>query len=749
MLLKINSIEEIGRFRKLTHKAEQLSRLSLIFARNGYGKSTICAVLRSASESESKHISARRNLSATGDCRVQMSWAAGRTVSFGNGAWNRRPEKVHVFDQEYVLRNLHVGESVTRDNKRSLLPVVLGEEGVRFSDAILRLDQEQRQIEVAAKIHARIITAACPIIKADQLAAFCSTEIPADLAERTTSAEKRVQLAKQSTSVAEKRALRTITLPSLESIKEVIGRTIESVSKDAERRVQTHIAAHGMGQHGERWIKFGLEHSKGASCSFCGQDTGQSDLVAAYQTYFSVAFAELSAERDKAIASIDGLLNDDALVGLLRQNAEDGNFWSKVCDLPELPPSGADQIGALVAGLKALHEILMKKVAAPLDALELGSSQAEIENCFAGIAAYNATIAACNVAIEAAKLTASTANLLKEEETLEKWRALAKRQSEPVKPAAEAFAEGETRRLIIAEEKKVAQAALTDFAKRTMAARQRQINELLGDFGASFEIVDAKANFKGREPNTDYAISIGGHKIEVGEKSDDAPSFKTALSAGDKSTLALALFITQIRADPGIANAVVVFDDPFSSQDMARQAETAGQIRAIGGLSRQTIVLSHDPRFLHQIKKDVRDLQVRTFQLQCDDTGVGRLSPWSANDELKPLYLRQFEMIRSYARDGVLLPDATVSSVKQAMRPFLEDYLKLRFPGRFVDGEQISAMAKAIKDAGVNDPLHSSADALIALNEYTRPNMHGGADNPNPDELRAQAKKLLRVVTSY
>jgi hypothetical protein len=160
-------------------------------------------------------------------------------------------------------------------------------------------------------------------------------------------------------------------------------------------------------------------------------------------------------------------------------------------------------------------------------------------------------------------------------------------------------------------------------------------------------------------------------------------------------------------------------------------------------------VLSHDARFLFQIEKDVRDLQMRTFQLQCDDLGIGRLSTWSAKDELKPLYLRQFEMIRSYASQGVLLPDATLSSVKQAMRPFLEDYLKLRFPSRFVNGEQISEMAKAIVDAGIDDPLYSSADALIALNEFTRVNMHGGADNPDPGELRAQGKKLMRIVGSY
>ncbi len=728
MLLKIDSIEEIGRFRKLTHKAEQLSRLSLIFARNGYGKSTLCAVLRSASEGEPKHIHARKNLSATGSCRVQTSWATGRTVSFGNGNWNSCPGTIHVFDQDYVLRNLHVGDSVTRDNKRSLLPVVLGQEGVRLSNAILRLDQEQREIDIATKSHARTINAACPIIKTDQLAAFCSKQIPPDLAERTASAEKRVELAKQSTSVAQKRALRTISLLPLDHIKEVIGRTIASVSRDAEHRVRSHIASHGMAQHGERWIKFGLDHVAGGTCTFCGQDTAASDLVGAYQTYFSEAFAELSADRDGAIACIDALLADNCLGEVMRQNAEDGNFWSKVCDLPE---------------------VLLQKASAPLDALTLGANTAEIESCFADLAAYNAGITACNVSIEAAKVAASTVSLPTEQETLGKWRALAARQSEPVKSAAEGYTAGEARRIAIAEEKKAAQTALTDYAKLTMAARQRQINELLGNFGANFEIVDAKANFKGREPNTDYAISVSGHKIEAGEKSDDAPSFKTVLSAGDKSTLALALFITQIRADPGIGNAVVVFDDPFSSQDMARQVETAGQIRAIAELSCQTIVLSHDPRFLFQIEKDVRDLQTRTFQLQCDDFGVGRLSPWSAKDELEPLYLRQFELIRSYASQGILLPGASLSSVKQAMRPFLEDYLKLRFPARFVNGEHISEMAKSIKDAGADDPLYSSADTLIALNEFTRPNMHGGADNPDPDELRAQGKKLLRIVGSY
>jgi hypothetical protein len=125
MLLKFNAIEEIGRFAALTHKAEPLARLSLLFARNGYGKSTLCAILRSESEEDPNYIKARRRLGATGESRVQSSWSGDRTVAFGGGKWNHCPGMVYIFDQEFIQRNLHLGDSVTRENKRRLLPVVL------------------------------------------------------------------------------------------------------------------------------------------------------------------------------------------------------------------------------------------------------------------------------------------------------------------------------------------------------------------------------------------------------------------------------------------------------------------------------------------------------------------------------------------------------------------------------------------------------------------------------------------------
>lgn len=749
MLLKFDSIEEIGRFAKLTHRAEAFARLALVYARNGYGKSTLSAILRSASEREPNQIHQRRRLSATGECRVQTSWASGVTVAFGGGNWNSCPGTVHVFDQEYVFRNLHVGDSVTRENKRSLLPVVLGEEGVRLSQAILNLDREQRDIETASRGHSKTILAGCRGISGDQLLTFCNAVIPADLGERTEASVKRVTLAEQSVAVQQKRPLKQVPLISLDDILEILARTIESVSRDAEDRVRLHFEAHDFGRRGDAWIEFGLEHMPDGDCPFCGQQAGHLDLISAYQTHFSEAFAKLSADRDQAINAVDDIAKEGELANIVQQNADDLGFWSRVCELPHMPSFSTGQVEAAVAGLQALRAALHRKQAAPLERISLDDREAEIAACFADIAAYNAAIEECGDALDTARQSATNVNLVREQETLAKWRALHARQSDPVRSAAAAFAEGEARRAAIVEEKKTAQAALTDYAKRTMDSRQRQINALLEDFGASFSIIDAKANFRGREPNTDYAISVAGHKIPAGERSDTDPSFKTVLSAGDKTTLALALFLTQVRADPNIADAVVVFDDPFNSQDMARQHETAVQIRAVAALSCQTLVLSHDPRFLFQIEKDAIGIENRSFQLQCSDDGVGRIAQWSASDELQTVYVRQAEIIRAYASQGVRLGNATASAIKQSIRPFLEDYIKLRFPGRFVNGEQISGMVTVIREAGNDDPMFAFADDLTALNEYTRTDMHGGADNPDLDQLRAQAKKVIRIVGSY
>ncbi|MBG1233986.1 AAA family ATPase [Aestuariivirga litoralis] len=749
MLLKIDSVEEIGRFVVLKHKAPQFHRLSLIFARNGYGKSTVCAVLRSATDQNPDHISARRRLGAVNPSKIQLTWKSGH-YGFSSGSWTACPGKIYVFDQDFVLQNLHIGESVTTQNKRSLLPVVLGDAGVAMAQKIVALDQEQRDLDAKMKTAAAIIRAKLPVVAMDKMSDFCSKAIPSTIDQTIIETGKKLELARNTATVKLKPSPKLIAVGTLDVHREVLARTLSSVSADAAAKVRHQIESHSFGNRGIPWLKFGIEHIHDDACPFCAQSLKSSEIISAYDAYFSEAFAQLIRDRDVNLVQLDTGFGEAgaALSSLLATNAADVTFWSSVCELPAKMWISPEELAECIQTLTDLKSLYAKKLENPLSLIDLAPNEEKFGKAFQIIANYNAAVSACLSAIDTVKATPG-ADPKVASQIHDSWLALKAKSEEPVKTAAEDYRQSEIRRGDLEKEKKTAQEALTQYSLTTMSARQTTINKLLSDFGANFSIVDAKASYVGREPNTDFAIAVGSHKIKAGEKSPNEPSFKTVLSTGDKTTLALAFFIAQVTADPKLSDAIVVLDDPFSSQDINRQFETTSRIRAIASQACQTIVLSHDPRFLQMIERDAPQNETSTYQITCDDAGNGDLRSWSSSNELKTIYIRQAETILEYAKHGSLLSGATHSSIHQEVRPFMEDFIMNRFPGRFPARTFLSDMAASIRAAGSSDPLFGDVDDIDALNEYTRPNMHGGATVTDPSALRAQCKKVQRIVGSY
>lgn len=746
MLHKFKSIEEIGRFSKLTHKAEPFTKLSLIFGRNGYGKSTLCSILRSATEGQANHIAMRRRLGASNDSRVEAVWGAGSTYAYSAGKWNACPGKIYIFDQEYVAKNLHIGDSVTRENKRRLLPVVLGEEGVVLSEKVASLDREQRAVGEKLKAQERIILARCRSLAANQIAAFCKAIIPEDLTEKIKSWEKKLELAKQSVIIKQKKNPTVLNLTALKLAEGLLDKTIDGLNESAARRVIDHLERHDLGPRAHNWLEYGSSHAPQEKCPFCNQDTNGNALVAAYKTFFCDEFKALKAEIDV----LSGVLNSiEELDKRVLENDAEFAYWATLCDLQVSPTLTSDQKAEIREGLDKLKALMEKKKRNPLEAIEFGLDSSVIHNAIERLFAYNEQVIVANAIIDQARKDTVFGDVAQAENTLAKWQAISERTMDPVKTAAKEYAEAQDRLETIKGDKATAQKRLTKYTAETMAARQLEVNDLLFDFGASFGIVDAKTNYVGREPNTEFAIEIGVHRVKAGDRSDTEPSFATVLSAGDKTTLALAFFIAQVNADPNLFGAIVVFDDPFNSQDMDRQFQTTSHIRSICARACQTIVMSHDPRFLNLIEKNADPSIIRSFQLQCSDTGEGSISRWESADELKSLYVQQSEMIREYASHQKILRGQTLNNIKQAIRPFLEDYLRLRFPGRFPEQAHIFEMAGSIRDAGPSDPLAHAVADLLALNEYTRGNMHGGGDVPVPSELRTHCRKVVSLVGSY
>jgi wobble nucleotide-excising tRNase len=746
MLLKFERVEEIGRFASLQHRAPQFAKLTLIYARNGYGKSTVCAVLRSASDSNPAHINSRKRLGAKSEPHVQTKWASAGDAIFSKGAWSKCPGEILVFDHEFINRNLHIGDDVTRDNKRNLLPVVIGAKGVALSKKVLELDREQRQLDAAIRQNSTIIRAKFPVI--NDVLSFCQVEVPPDVDNKIDGAEKAMELARHSLAVKQRQLPKFIVVPDLLQLKSLADRTIADVSGDAASRVVNHMSKHGLEPpHGDRWLRYGITHLTAATCPLCDQPVAGLPLIEAYKGYFSEAFSALTAECARFKEELERSRDD--LESIISGNTVDFEFWKSVCALPIIPTIADAQASAIREALNLLIELVDKKIANPLTSAMAGFDFDKVKAGMDSVMAYNDALGACIGPIGKAKDDALSADVSKATEIHQKWLALKARSVDPIKEAVEAYKSANSRLSEIEHEKQSAQGALRTYATDAIASRQLEINELLSDFGANFKLVDMKASFVGRDPNTDYAIAIGSDKLVAGQHSDKEPSFKTVLSSGDKGTLALAFFITQVRAHPNLSELVVVFDDPFNSQDLHRQFETSSQIRLIARSSQQTIVLSHDPRFLALIAKHADHETHASFQILCTDNGVGSVSLWSADDELKELYIQRAEAIREYAKRKCLLGKMTCIELIQALRPFLEDYLRARFPGRFKDDQSLYDMASAIQEAGSSDPLCGSVSDILSINEYTRKDQHGGGAHPDADELCAQCKKIDRIIGSY
>jgi wobble nucleotide-excising tRNase len=88
-LTKFVSIKNIGRFQNYNAAGDVvLKRVNLVFAENGRGKSTLCAILRSVQSNDPAHVLGRTTLGSTTAPNVMLSTAGGM-VNFKAGVWTQ------------------------------------------------------------------------------------------------------------------------------------------------------------------------------------------------------------------------------------------------------------------------------------------------------------------------------------------------------------------------------------------------------------------------------------------------------------------------------------------------------------------------------------------------------------------------------------------------------------------------------------------------------------------------------------
>ena len=139
MIHKLQLLRNIGQFDSVS-TSFALSRLTLIYAENGRGKTTLAAILRSLATGDPLPIVERRRLSATNPPHIVCECSGGpRPAIFDAGAWNRTLPNLVVFDDVFIDENVYSGLAVAPAHRQQLHGLVLGAQGVALSRKLAKL----------------------------------------------------------------------------------------------------------------------------------------------------------------------------------------------------------------------------------------------------------------------------------------------------------------------------------------------------------------------------------------------------------------------------------------------------------------------------------------------------------------------------------------------------------------------------------------------------------------------------------
>jgi len=758
MLKKIISVKNVGRFRSSAAPGNpELAKHTFIAGANGYGKTTLCAVLRSLQTGDPAHVLGRKTLGATGAPVIELRLDGGQ-ARFDGAAWNVTKPEIAIFDGVFVAENVHSGEVVDIEHKRNLYRVIVGDAGVKLAAEDARLAAESRaktgEITTAGK-------AVQPHVPAGmKLDAFITLPETPDIAELIQAQAQSVEALRQAGALRARPALSEFRIPALPAeFTGLLARTIDDIAQDAEQLLSAHLAGHGMTARGGKWISDGLGYADD-TCPFCGQDIQGLPLIAAFRAVFSERYEALADEIATMKANVARDMGDAALARLdtiAEQNKGSVEFWQRYCaiEAPALALS-AEAVEAIRRLAALATGLLDRKAAVPLEPIapDEGFTVAltAYDRAATAIEAANAAIRAANVIIADKKAAADAGDLKAAEAELAHLTAIQTRHRADVAELCGTYTKLSGEKDGIEARKDAIRKKLDAHTKTVVKPYERRINEYLEAFNAGFTIAETKHTYPGGVAASSYQLVINDTAVDLGDSKTpgDRPSFKNTLSAGDRTTLALAFFLAHLERDPAAAGKLVVFDDPFNSQDAFRRRQTVHEIMKVAGKCAQVIVLSHDATFLKQVWDKSPAAERVALQIADHRAQGSKIMLVDLEHACRGRTATDIDDLQTYLRTGV----GGLLDIIRKMRVVLETHCKTTYSGNFIAGDWLGDIVRKIREGGEAHPAYAIYDELDQINGYTSQYHHGEnvadatPDQIDPTELAGFTRRTLRIVNA-
>ncbi|MFO6424909.1 AAA family ATPase [Motilimonas sp. KMU-193] len=768
MLEKIIKIENIKQWQHKGGLSQGFDKLNLIYGRNGSGKSTLSKIFNFINETDKAAIEALKPLESNGVPVLSLR-VGGANVTLNS---LQTPFNFQVFNQEFIDSNLYIPNAKDRSQLTNYYEFSLGKVSVLKEQEIVTLKTEisgltlkQREIEIR-------LTAKFPSKNVNQISRI--KVIPNADAEIAT-LEAQIQDLKSVEHYKRRKKLSPLALAKPDLDTNVFTLNIESLSKEAQDKVEQHIA-NNLKERDVWWLETGTQLvNESNNCPFCAQPLSKSNIFILYQEFISDSYTKASDKFELDSDQFELDVRDigcriEELEALVKSNSEIINAWSDRIKgfNPQYDFKDLNSLSTSIV-LECVNLIKEKKKDLLLET-DFTKFNQLFDSIFDGFdfSAYNSEVQEFNEQVTKFLNELDTGSTQALQAKIESIKVTKMRfETEVVEDLAnhksladEKYCKSKT----IQKLKEEINKAQVDSIKK----HKESINQLLKNFHSMIRIKELNTDNRGKGGTTrlKYVITFIDKELSVENEDDSKHIFEHVLSLGDRSALALAFFLSKF-AKENSDNSIIVLDDPMSSLDNYRKDATIVEIERLINNGYQTIVFSHDPFFLSEIQKySILSQHTKCFEIDVSykksDPLKGDSSQYISSQMIERSdydshvlhsYHKEYNKLYDFVADA---KDESKIEVARSIRPILEAHLRFLYPREFNEGIWLGNMITMIRDE--TDPsshffdTHNQISQITKINEFSKAFHHADGFDTKIQSLDLQtvqsyAQETLQFIT--
>lgn len=629
MLKRIKKIQNIGRFKSCMPSSVQFEKITLIFGRNTYGKSTLGGLLSSISTGNTETIKSRNTIPNDQQSQIaELSFMIDGQpsevpIKYSSGTWSSSLPaslKLNIFDDGFYHTNLFAGRQFSRETKDNFSSFVLGTLGVAKQQEI---ETKNKQKGEATRKRNDLQKAAFKDI--NDLAAFIElspSESKGELSQKIELLrEEYSKLSKQqknATKIQERKECCSIHWENdfpeaLQKLNTALQASLESHHKEAQSKVAEHIKLNFKEpENAEKWIRQGLAQNNGENCQFCGQILSQDalQLLDFYHQSFDAAYENHDKHIKQQLRQYRLLLTRERISSLriaIESNntalksfpeLEEDEDWKllidKITPITDQLNEEFSQWETSQAVLKEeIDSVISQKLASPHKAKDVFQFETLIqvnEKLIPLVGQYNELIKDINSFFQSFKKSVIDDSIIQKLAEIEKNGKTERRKLQRLELTEQCSAYKEF-------DEKIAQLnndiprlkeELSNEQSDFLSQYFDRLNHYFQLFGSRDFRLEKGLDTKGHKPI--YYLKVKFHGFDISEK-----NLEHTFSESDRRSLALSMFWATLDglSEAEKKNTIVVLDDPVTSFDNHRISTVHKEITKLSEYVRQIIFLSH------------------------------------------------------------------------------------------------------------------------------------------------------------